>query len=198
MRTATFLLTLLLTGCTGNLLAPSGSPPTLYRLTAPADVPTAAPQARWQLVVEEPSATRDLDTPRIAIAPESTRIDYYAQVSWADRAPAMVQELLLQTFERSGKIAAVQRQSGNVRSDFMLSTDLQNFEVEASAGVVHVTLAARLVRMRDHTIVASRTFDTTTPAGGNFDGTVAAFDHATQSLLQQVADWTLTQGNGNQ
>lgn len=197
MRSATFFLILFLSGCTGNLLGPSGNPPNLYRLSAPAETQTAAASAHWQLVVEEPTATQDLDTARIAIAPDPARIDYYANVSWTDRAPAMVQELLLQAFERSGKIAAVQRQTGNVRPDFLLSSDLQNFAAEASAGAVHVTLAARLVRMRDHTIVASRSFDATAPVSGSFDGTVAAFDRAMQTLLPQIVDWTLAQGNGN-
>ena len=62
---------------------------------------------------------------------------------------------------------------------------------------MHVALTARLVRTRDQTIVASRDFEATAPVGGNFESTIAAFDQATQSLLRQIADWTLTQGNSN-
>jgi cholesterol transport system auxiliary component len=188
----------LLTGCSG-LLAPSGSPAKLYTLNAPQQVATNAPQARWQLLIAEPSAPLDLNNSRIAIAPTPDRIDYYADVSWSDRPPAMLQELLLQSFDRSGRIGAVQRQNGGLKADFILTCDIQDFQVESSPGpVAHVGLTARLVRTRDRTIVASRKFDISSPAGGDFDGAIAAFDTGLQSLLPQIVDWTLSQGAQNQ
>ncbi len=188
----------LLSGC-GSLLAPSGDPAKLYMLHAPAQVATNAPQARWQLLIAAPDAPLDLNNSRIAVAPTPDRIDYYANVSWTDRPPAMLQELLLQSFDRSGRIGAVQRQSGGLKADFILTCDIQNFQVESSSEpVAHIGLTARLVRTRDRTIVASKRFDTSSPAGGNFDGAIAAFDAGLQTLLPQIVDWTLSQGAQNQ
>jgi cholesterol transport system auxiliary component len=198
-RISLVLLTLMLTGCSGGLLAPSGSPAKLYTLSAPKDVPTSAPQANWQLLIAMPDAVLDINTSRIAIAPAPARIDYYADVAWADRPPAMLQELLLQSFDRSGRIAAVQRQSGGVKSDFLLTADIQDFEVDAASGdpFVHIRIGARLVRSRDRAIIGARSFETTVPAGGTFDGAISAFDSALQSLLPQIVDWTLAQGSRN-
>jgi cholesterol transport system auxiliary component len=194
------LLLLTLSGCSvSSLLAPSGAPAKLYTLSAPKEVASSAPQANWQLLIAMPNAVLDLNTPRIATIPAPSRMDYFADVSWADRPPAMLQELLLQSFDRSGRIAAVQRQSGGLKSDFLLTADIEDFEVDTvSAPVVHIRIAARLVRSRDRVIVATRTFENTVPADGNFDGAIAAFDSALQSILPQIVDWTLTQGSRNQ
>ena len=159
---APILLALALTGCSaGGLLAPSGAPPKIYTLSAPKEVASSAPQANWQLLIAMPSAVADINTSRIAIIPAPSRMDYYADVTWADRPPAMLQELLLESFDRSGRIAAVQRQSGGVKSDFLLTTEIEDFEVDNATGEpsVHIRIAARLVRSRDREIVASRNFD---------------------------------------
>ena len=188
----------LLTGCSG-LLSPSGDPAKLYMLHAPAQVASGAPQARWQLLIAAPDAPLDLNNSRIAVAPTPDRIDYYANVSWSDRPPAMLQELLLQSFERSDRIGAVQRQSGGLKADFILTCDIQDFQVESSGTpIAHIGLTARLVRTRDRTIVASKRFDVSSPAGGDFDGAVAAFDAGLQTILPRIVDWTLSQGAQNQ
>ena len=199
-RIPLIVLLLTLSGCSASsLLAPSGAPAKLYTLSAPKEVSTSAPQANWQLLVAVPGAQLDLNTPRIAIIPAPSRLDYYADVTWADRPPAMLQDLLVQSFDRSGRIAAVQSQSGGLKSDFILSTNIENFEVDTTAGdpSAHIRVSARLVRSRDRAIVAARSFEANAPAGGNFDGAIAAFDGALQSMLPQIVDWTLTQGSRN-
>jgi cholesterol transport system auxiliary component len=194
------LLFLTLTGCSASsLLAPSGAPAKIYTLSAPKEVASSAPQANWQLLIATPDAGLDINTPRIAIIPAPSRMDYYADVSWADRPPAMLQDLLVQSFDRSGRIAAVQRQSGGLKSDFLLTAEIEDFEVDTTAEpTVNIRLTARLVRSRDRVIVGTRSFDSAVPAGGNFDGAIAAFDSGLQSILPRIVDWTLTQGSHNQ
>jgi cholesterol transport system auxiliary component len=194
------ILLLTLTGCSASsLLAPSGVPAKIYTLSAPKEVSSNAPKANWQLLIAMPDAGLDINTPRIAIVPAPSRMDYYADVSWADRPPAMIQGLIVQSFDRSGRIAAVQRQSGGLKSDFLLTTDIEDFEVDTtSEPTVHIRIAARLVRSRDREIIAMRSFDSTVPAGGNFDSAIAAFGSVLQSVLPQIVDWTLTQGSRNQ
>jgi cholesterol transport system auxiliary component len=192
------LLALALTGCSAsNLLGPSGSPPKIYTLSAPKEVESSAPQANWQLLIAMPGAGANLNSTRIAIIPAPSRMDYYADVTWADRPPAMLQELLLQSFDRSGRIAAVQKQSGGFKSDFLLTSEIEDFEVDNAAAEpgAHIRVAARLVRSRDRAIVAARNFEATVPSGNSFDGAIAAFDSGLQSVLPQIVDWTLTQGS---
>ena len=200
MRRLAVAASLALSACGGGILAPPGPEPKIYTLSAPATVETSAPVATWQLLIEEPNAILDLNSSRIAIEPAPARIDYYANVVWADRPPTMLQELLLQTFDRSGRIAAVQRRSGGLRSDFELATDIEDFEVEAAPGEtdIHVAITARLIRTRDRAIVASRNFQSKTPVSGDFDGVVAGFDTSLHGMLPQIVDWTLTEGRRNQ
>jgi cholesterol transport system auxiliary component len=200
IRRSLLLLPIALAGCSASsLLAPSGEPAKLYTLSAPDEVAISAAQANWQLLIAMPDAALDINISRIAIAPTPDRIDYYANVAWADRPPAMLQEILLQSFDKSGRIAAVGRQSGGLKADFILSTDLQDFEVETGHGdpCVHLRITARLVRTRDRAIVATRSFDAAPPASGSFDGAIAGFDSAVAQLLPEIVGWTLTEGNRN-
>jgi len=195
MKAVPLLVAMLALGGCSNLLAPSGAPAKLYTLSAAARADSKAPQVRWQLLVAMPDAALDLNNVRIALAPAPTRIDYYADVTWADRPPAMLQALLLESFDNSGRISAVQRQSSGLKSDFVLTSNIQDFQVETfDQPIVHIGLTARLIRTRDRTIVASRRFETTSSAGANFDGAIAAFDTDLQTLLPQIVDWTLNQG----
>jgi len=194
------LTLLLLAGCTtGDLLAPSGPAAKLYTLKAPLTVQVAAQTVNWQLLIETPNAPIDLNLSRIAVTPSPARIDYYANAAWADRPPAMFQELLLQSFAKSGKIAAVQRQSGGLKADFLLTSDLQDFEVDASSGnpAAHVVVTMRLVRTRDRTIVASKQFESAIQVRGDLEEAVYSFDSALGEILPQIVDWALTQGSRN-
>jgi cholesterol transport system auxiliary component len=197
-RFSLFLALLTLGGCSAaNILAPPGEPAKLYTLSAPQSIATGASAAHWQLLIAVPDAPLDLNSVRIAIEPAPGRIDYYADVAWADRPPAMLQDLLLQSFDSSGRIAAVQRQSGALKADFVLTSELLDFQVGSGDPVAHVRITARLVRTRDKMIVAVKSFDTSQPAGGSFDGAIAAFDSALKAVLPQIVDWTLNQGNAN-
>jgi cholesterol transport system auxiliary component len=188
----------LLGGCNGGILAPPGEAPALYTLNAP-EAPSSGTPVSWQLLIDQPKAPLDLDSARIAIIPAPYRLDYFANVIWADRVPAMLQALLLESFEKSGRIAAVQRQSGGLRDDFALSTDIEHFEVNAAQGApaVHIGLTARLVRSRDRSIVATQAFEATAPTGSGFAGVVPAFDAALRDLLPKIVDWSLDAGSRN-
>src|SRR6185312_17064332 len=125
-------LTLALAGC-GLPEFGSGPPPDLYTLSPKSTFAPELPQVDWQLVVEQPSAAKGIDTDRIAIAPTSLEVKYFPSARWADRAPKMIQTLLLQSFENSKKIVSVGPQSLGLRSDFVLKTELREFQAEKNA-----------------------------------------------------------------
>jgi cholesterol transport system auxiliary component len=199
-RICLVLALMALSGCSAaSLLAPSSEPAKLYTLSAPRTVASTAAPAHWQLLIAMPDAPLDLNAVRIAIMPSPGRIDYFANVAWADRPPAMLQDMLVDGFDSSGRIAAVERQTGGLKSDFVLTCELQDFQVEAgnAGSVAHLRLTARLVRGRDRAIVAMKTFEADQAAGNDFDGAMAAFDSDLKFMLPQIVDWTLNQGNAN-
>ena len=102
-----------------------GPPPILYRLTPKSTFREDLPTVSWQLVLELPLANAGLATTRIALYRDPTNLEYYARASWIDRAPNMVLTLMIESFENSGKIVAVGRESIGLRSDFVLKTELR-------------------------------------------------------------------------
>ncbi|MBY6263840.1 hypothetical protein EI613_18235 [Azospirillum sp. 412522] len=173
--------------------------PHLYTLTPRASV-AAGPKADWQLLVETPAAAAGIDTPRIALARTPTSLDYFADVSWADRAPNMVQGLIVQTFEDSGRIVSVGRDTVGLRSDYVLKSELRDFQAEyATPGAalpdrVHVRLSAKLVAMPRRTIEAGETFEASAPVRGrSFTDVIAAFDEALGRVTGELVSWSLSQ-----
>ena len=178
--------------------------PSLYTLTPATATATdpAVPRVNWQLLVEPPVASAGIDTPRIAVTRSATALDYFAGVSWADRAPAMVQGLIVQSFEDSRRIVSVARESAGLRSDLLLRTELRDFQAEftgSNATVpaqVRVRLTAKLIAMPSRTIEASETFDAVVPVrGADFTDVIAAFNTALGQVQGALMDWTLVRGN---
>ncbi len=178
--------------------------PSLYTLTPATATATdpAVPRVNWQLLVEPPVASAGIDTPRIAVTRSATALDYFAGVSWADRAPAMVQGLIVQSFEDSRRIVSVARESAGLRSDLLLRTELRDFQAEftgSNATVpdqVRVRLTAKLIAMPSRTIEASETFDAVVPVrGADFTDVIAAFNTALGQVQGALVDWTLLRGN---
>ena len=176
----------------------SGPPPNLYVLSPKSTFPDDVPAVDWQLVVEEPSTAKGIDTDRIAIAPSPLEVMYLASSRWADRAPRMVQQLLIQSFENSKKIVSVGRQSIGLRSDYVLKVELREFQAEKTAEggtVAHVRLNLKLVRVALGQIVASESFDFSRPAASeSVPDIVQAFDDAVGAVLKRAVTWTLKAG----
>ena len=181
-------------GC--GLLIESEPPPDLYNLTPKSTFPESTPRVEWQLVIEEPIAARGLDTPRIAVRPSPTQLQYMAGSRWTNRAPKMVQTLLIESFENSGKIVAVGRQAIGLRSDYNLKTELREFQAEhdngKNLGLVRVRLNAKLIRQPQQEIIASKNFErVVAPESEDMQALVEAFDAALGGVIKRLVEWAL-------
>lgn len=179
----------------------SGPPPDLYVLSPKSTFPDDLPAVDWQLVVDEPSTAKGIDTDRIAIAPQPLEVKYMGGARWADRAPRMIQQLLIQSFENTQKIVSVGRQSIGLRSDFSLKVELREFQAEKikeGSTVVRVRLNLKLVRPALGMIVASQSFESVKSAASeNVPDIVDAFDEAVGAVLKRAVVWTLKAGTDN-
>src|SRR5512146_953323 len=72
-----------------------GLPSDIYDLTPKSTFRPDLPKVSWQLVIEEPQAPGALDTTRIALKPNPLEVKYFAESRWAERAPKMVQSLMV-------------------------------------------------------------------------------------------------------
>jgi cholesterol transport system auxiliary component len=188
---------LLAGGCIGGLPG-SGTPPRLYDLSPKSTFDAGLPNVSWQLIVQEPTAASGLDTTRVAVRQSPLSIEYYKGVAWTDRAPRLVQTLIIESLENSGKIVSVGREAVGLRADYILKTELRDFEADATKGnnpVVAARINAKLVRMPDRTIVANETFEAKVPAqGSGIDPVMAAFDEALGRVMKRLVEWTLKTG----
>lgn len=179
-----------------GLLPEVQEPVNLYTLTPKTTFTEAVPKVDWQLVVEEPIAAAGLVTPRIALQHTAYTLEYYANSAWTDNAPAMVQTLLIESFEATDSIVAVGREAIGLRPDYILKTDLREFEAiydgDNPIPEVWIRINAKLVQMPDRKIVASRTVGRRLPAASaKLEDIIAAFDEALGKVLRDIVIFVL-------
>ncbi len=195
------LLAMGLSGCEGLIPNLAGPPANLFTLTPKNTFATGLPSVPWQLVVEEPLASGGLNVDRIALRATATELKYFARARWTERAPRMVQTLLVESFENSGAIVAVGRKAIGLRSDYNLITELREFQAEyfTPDGVptIRVRLNAKLVKQPRRAIVASRSFEAAVKAEGkNIRLVIGAFDQALGKVLRHTVEWTVKRPGG--
>ncbi len=194
---------LLLTGCQ---LPGAGAPPRRVRLRPATEFPPNLPSVAWTLLVREPSATQSLNTARIAVLNPNREVQFIANGQWASRAPEMVMELLVESFENSNRIARVGDRRSRIRPDFELESRLEGFFIEKSdddKDIATVRLQASLLRKPQRTAITSGPIEVSTEIassgrGGELalDNIVAAFDESLQEVIVQLVEWTLQTGVG--
>jgi cholesterol transport system auxiliary component len=185
-------------------------PPRLYVLTPKSTYPADLKNVNWQLLVDAPNSPAGLNTSRIALQDSPIELRYFSAASWTDFAPRMVQSLIVESFENSGKIISVGREQIGLRSDFLLKTDLREFQAEyedrlpekttelgpnATPPWARVRINAKLVKMPQREIIAQRTFENRIRANENkMSDIIDAFDEALGKTLKAVVVWTLQTG----
>jgi cholesterol transport system auxiliary component len=140
----------LCTACVGSVLKSDNEAPDLYRLAAPAaSGGGAGPSLAQAITVARPRSVSSLDTDRIAVTTPGHGFDYLAGARWADTAPQMVQQLLVDTLMDEGRFATAVAAPSRVPTDMLLEVELRRFEaVYASVGEsprILVQLQANLV-----------------------------------------------------
>lgn len=185
----------------GSLVPGPGPAPDLYRLKSKINFPADMPHVDWRLEVPPLSAPAALDTTRIALLHNPEQVEYYAHSNWVDRAPLLVQAAIIEAFETSERILSVGRDSADMRPDYVLNTDLRDFQAEYFMGPypeVHVGIIVKLVSMRSRSVVAVKRFDqgARAPADRVAD-IVGAFNSAVDQALAEIVPWTLASGEAD-
>lgn len=184
-----------LTGCGAlSSLSKAGAELDAYTLSPASGSGTPA-RGRGHLIVELPSSSGALATDRILIKPVPYQAQYLPKGRWAEPAPALLQTLLVASFQNLGGFELVGRTANGLNPDYTLMTELMDFQVEPSGPepdqfVVRITMMMTLIRESDRRIVASRRFSTTESVASDDTQTlVGAFDHALQRVLQDIVGW---------
>lgn len=193
-RVAAISLALLLAGCGG--LLPEPPKRQLYRL-APTLAFPPLPHVGTQLLIATPTAPGALDTSRIAAARSPLTLDYYADAEWTDRAPLMVQTLLVEAFDKSRAVPGVGPESLGLRTDFILDTAIEHLEAayDSPDGPPRalVSLNLKLVQIPERKVVAQTWIRREQKAPANtVPEIIRAFDAAAGAAAQEAVIWTVT------
>ncbi|HMR33263.1 MAG TPA: ABC-type transport auxiliary lipoprotein family protein [Geminicoccaceae bacterium] len=181
--------------CTAADLIANRPAPKLFELSPKSTFPPDLPQSRSTVRVESVTATAGLNSTRIALRPSPTELDYYAGALWIDVVPVMVQNLLVESLENSGRVDALGPAAAGVPATFAMLAHVREFQAEYAQGSavpsVRVRLQARLVTLPRRESVDAAGAEADIPAqSGSIDAVVMAFDEALGTVLKQIVGWT--------
>lgn len=198
-RLSILLLPVLLSGC-GALSSLSNASKELDAFTlSPVQSSGQIATGRLHLIVELPTSTGAIGTDRILIKPVPFQAQYLPDGRWSEPAPVLVQNLLVASFQNTGRFRLVARTGAGLMPDYTLMTELQEFQAEPDANgfTVKVSLQVTLIREADRRIVASRRIRATgAVASDDTAALIAGFDRAMQTVLAETVKWTAVQTGG--
>ena len=198
-----------LSGCAElGVLTAATTAPDLYALSPKSTFASTLPEVDSQIVIEVPTADASINTDRIAVKPNPLQVKYFGGARWVDRAPLVVQRLLVESFENTGKVGAVSQTAVGLRADYTIVTDLREFQAEVSSGPImagttpsatgdepitaRVRLNLKLIVEPQGLILGSRAFSATAQTTDAEMLAVAhAFDQALGEALRGAVEWSV-------
>lgn len=190
---------LMLCGCLG--ISKKHEPSTVYAPTLAHSAAAQGAPLAWQLLVDVPSAVDPLDGTRIVVMPQPGIVQFYKDVRWRERMPVLLQSMLLQGFQESGRLLGASSLSTGLRGDYALHLDLGDFQAEyrgATNPTVVIRLNAQLTQNTSNRVIAARSFSWEQASGEVAIGAVVAtFEQGLNAVLPQVVEWTLKSGEAD-
>ena len=151
----------------------------------------------FTLAVDDPLATRAIDSAKIAYVNDAEQYRYYAGAEWADRAPRLFMAALVRSFQNVDGLIGVGSRSSQPISDYILQTDLRAFEARQNGdgAMAHVDIYARVTDVRGRAFGA-RLFSVERPVSSRLEGgeggaAALALNDAAGELLDEIVDWSL-------
>ena len=174
-----------------------GPPPRQFRLTPKTTFPEDLPKVRWSLLVDRPTIEPLIDSARI-VRTSGVEVEYYADAIWVDEPAALIEPLIIQSFQNSGAIGVAASRRTDMRADFMLQTNIAAFQAQQPTSgppEARVVISARLMSMPKRKVVGTTEIGRSAPAQArDLPSIAAAFDDALGKVLKRLVAWTLVTG----
>lgn len=167
-------------------------PPQTFDLNPPNRATAGSRIANIQVLVPEPTTNSTLDSERIVVMPSSQTVEYLGGSQWSDRLPRLVQLQLVQTFQNSGRVAAVGLPGQGLAIDYQVVIEIRHFEISYASGspVANIELAVKALNDKNGIVRATRVFKSTEPVSGQGSGQfVAALNTAFDRLSVELVEW---------
>lgn len=181
---------LALSGCVGKLF--TSPPPVTYDLTGIEQAPKARQMIRAQILVPEPSAIKILNSERMVVS-KGAVVAYYPNAQYPDTLPHLIQTRVVEAFEKSGTAKAVGKPGEGLSIDYQLLIDIRKFEFDVGTGgrTAEIELAVRLMNDHNGKVVATQTFDASTPvAEDSAASAISGFNAGLDQVLGQIISWS--------
>jgi len=148
------------------------------------------------LIVTAPRAHGGYDTHRIAYMKQEFGLRYYTRSRWADTPARMLAPLTADAMQATGQFQALYAAPGSIAANYRLDTELirfhQDFTVQPS--VVHITMRAQLVDLKESLVAGTQQFDIVEPAATDDSyGSVVAANKAVSRMLNELAQFCVNQ-----
>lgn len=153
---AALSLATVLTGCGG------GSAPLTFDLAALPGNARSGLSAR-ALTVVEPVGLQPLEADRLIVREPGGSLSFLGGGQWADRLPRLIQTRIIQSLENSGRLGSVTRPGDKVTSDYLLVSEIREFDIASSTREAVVDMSAKIVADGSGKVVAARVFKARVP-----------------------------------
>lgn len=182
----------LLSGCINLGDNPKALPSMIYVLADAHATQPGAPVIAHTLLVEDTHANVYDDNEALVFSRVPNTRARYKFARWSERPSTRLSGLLFNRLADAKLYAGVVAVGSDVIADRRLATELLAFYHDAttSPGHVHVALRAELFDTTHHRLIARRLFEQDVPvASYDAAGAAAAFNIATQALLNDISAW---------
>ncbi len=184
---------LALSACSGNLIGPPEAG-MIYPLR-PALPAAGGDKVHWSLAIVLSDPAGGLDGDRIALLQPDGSMDYYAKANYPAPLPTLLQEVVVDGFEASGRIEAVAKEQDALHADYNLVLAVKDFETRYAERdgipVAQVTFYVNLATTHGRRILAGFTTTQTAPATANTAAAAAqALQQALGKAVAAIVDWT--------
>lgn len=193
--TIVLFIVLFLTGCLG--LTRDIPKESIVSITSVKDVRKAAGKKDIVLMLDRFESSSFLNNDKIILTKQGTVYDYFADIRWSDKIPAMLYSSLKASYENKSSFNVIDFNDSAIDNQYLLKTDLRHFEANYNEGdlsqapEIYIEIYAVLVKRADQKIVASKVFSKTDQVSENKLMTiVSSFDDLYHQTQNDLIAWT--------
>lgn len=188
---------LLVTAC--SIFEPIKTPPmhyfTITATPASGDCCYLSQREQITILVNQPRANAVYNSRRMIYIPACYQIQYFAHNRWADMPSQMLQPLLINVLQNTGYFQAIINTPTTTHYDWILNTQLLNFQQEFLnlPSRFRIAIRAQLIDARSRRVIATEDFvvTETAPHDDPYGGALAA-NLATQKILHEISCFCLS------
>lgn len=173
---------------------PFGAKTIVIRVEGLADVD--GPEVDWQLIVERPTTSAELDKNVIAVQDKTEVIRYISDTVLADDLTEVLERAIIDAFLESHKIKGVGGNGAGISADYILLSDVDAFGLYVhgvdSLPQAQFEMVAQLVEVQTRRVVAKKRFSARVAVPERTVLLVAnALNEVVTKVLRDVLEWTL-------